>query len=183
MTNIISDNEVQAIREQLMELDSDDSRMIYPHVDFIDGIKVIVNIAYYPTKHQQLFFEVSAGNVYKITDDEDDDDDLLGLFRSKNVKMKGEGLAEEDVRFILLEIMRFAAILKFDKLCGCFRTYSVEDKPAIYISGSDCVVCLQKTKFVAACCTCRLCVNCFQHLARGKKCPICRELAMVIHIN
>ena len=180
MTTIISDNEVQVIHEQLVELGSDDFHVIYPHVDFIDGIEVRVNIAYYSTANL-LFFEVTAGDVY----DEDDDDDLLDLFlfRSKNVKMKGEGLAEEDVRFILLEIMRFAAILKFDKLCGCFRTYSVEDKPAIYISGSDCVVCLQKTKFVAACCTCRLCVNCFQHLARGKKCPICRELAMVIHIN
>lgn len=65
MTNIISDNEVQAIHEQLMELESDDCRMIYPHVDFIDGIEVIVNIAYYPTSKYKLFFVVSARHVYE----------------------------------------------------------------------------------------------------------------------
>ena len=178
MTTIISDNEVQTIHEELMELGSDNFHIKYPHVDFIDGIKVIVNIAYYSTANL-LFFEVTAGDVY----DEDDDDDLLDLFRSKNVKMKGEGLAEEDVRFLLLEIMRFAAILKYDKLCGCFRTYSVEDKPASYISGSDCVVCLEKTKFVATCCTCHLCVKCYQHLAPREKCPICRQFEMAVQIS
>lgn len=182
MTNVISDNEVQAIHEQLMGLEGV-THMRYPHVDIIDGIEIILNIAYYPSAKNRLFFEACARNVLDIDRDDDDHDDHLNLFRSKDVKMKGEGLAEEDVRFILLEIMRFAAILEFDKLCGCFRTYSVEDKPASYISGSDCVVCLEKTKFVATCCTCHLCVKCYQHLAPREKCPICRQFEMAVQIS
>ena len=181
---MISDEEVQAIHEELMKMVKKNAHYtLYAHVDKIDGICIQINIGYFPSDSNRLHFIACIRGVYSI-DDDDEVYECEDFFRSEDVPMKGaEGLAEEDVRFVLLEIYRLAAILKFDKRCGRFRKYSVKGKCTDFMTGEDCVVCLEKTKIVSTCCKCHLCVKCFQHLSPEEKCPICRELRMAVRFT
>jgi hypothetical protein len=180
MATLVSHDEVTAIHTSLMEMvDNKQIRnrnFFYYHVDKIDGIRIDIVIEYFPTSNR-LNFRIQADFVFGYEEDDPNSNrDFKTLFESKHVNMKEkEGLTEDDVRVLLLDIEQYASKLKFNKRLGCFLTYSRDCDNKDHASGDDCGVCFGLTKMVTTCCSHHLCVKCFQKLVSIRRCPFCRE--------
>jgi hypothetical protein len=177
MTALVSQEEVTAIHTSLMDMvENKQNHQFYHHVDMIDGIHIRTHIGYFPTNNR-LYFKIEADYVLG----EEEDEDKYGytfkdLFKRRDVKMKEkEGLTEDDVRVLLLDIEQHASKLKFNKRLGRFLTYSRDCDNKDHVSGDDCGVCFGLTKMITTCCSHHLCVKCFQNLVSTRRCPFCRE--------
>jgi hypothetical protein len=130
-----------------------------------------------PQNQKRVPFRIQADFVFGYEEDDPNSNrDFKTLFESKHVNMKEkEGLTEDDVRVLLLDIEQYASKLKFNKRLGCFLTYSRDCDNKDHASGDDCGVCFGLTKMVTTCCSHHLCVKCFQKLVSIRRCPFCRE--------
>lgn len=141
--------------------------VLYPHVDKIDAIDIIIMIRF--DKCNRLYYDVECRSVRCA-----EDDAYYRLFQSVTKKITDK-LTEDDIRGIILDINTHANILKFHKRLGRFFTYTPPKEDANNVSGEICPICFDLTKNITSCCDKGLCIPCFQQLRLKCVCPLCRE--------
>ena len=167
MTSFVTDEEVTAMYNELRDAKYLIKSAKYHHVDTIDGIAVDI-VLKHDLEELELYFTIKIEHFQSHRND----DNIL--YRSANVKKDEDPLTENDVRLLLLDIEKSADLLKWNKRVGRFLTHKRPRENENHIMGSDCCVCLEKTKTTTLC-DHTLCVECLQKLGKRPMCPLCRE--------